>query len=110
MFRSVSLAPADASFGAQTTQHRGQKGPRWNMGWCIFSARPPHVRHGLVTFADWMHRSIDSRIGPAVKPILPLDPRPPLLAASGLRRRLLVSFLSRGFRRHQAFDVLRLFI
>ena len=53
MFEAVATEAADAAFGAQTTQHRGQNIPRWNIGWCIFSARPPHIKHGLVTFADW---------------------------------------------------------
>jgi hypothetical protein len=55
---AVAMPAAAALFGAQTGQHRGQKVPRWNIGRCIFSARPPHLRQGLVTFADWMHGSI----------------------------------------------------
>jgi hypothetical protein len=43
---------AATSFGAQAGQHRGQKEPRWNNGRCIFSARPPHIRHALFTSAD----------------------------------------------------------
>ena len=48
----VGLPPAIA---AQAGQQRGQNVPRWNMGRCMFSARPPHIRHGLVTAADWTH-------------------------------------------------------
>jgi len=59
MFEAVATEAADAAFGAQTTQHRGQNIPRWNIGWCIFSARPPHMRQAPVMFADWMHGSMD---------------------------------------------------
>jgi hypothetical protein len=58
VLKAVSIPVASDIFCAQTGQHRGQKVPRWNRGRCIFSARPPHVRQGLVTLADWMHGSI----------------------------------------------------
>ena len=45
-------AGAAADIGSQAGQHRGQNVPRWNSGLCIFSARPPHKRHALLTIAD----------------------------------------------------------
>ena len=64
----------------QMGQQRAQNDPRWNMGRCIFSDRPPHIRHALVTAVDWMHRSMESVVGPGVEPIPLLDPRPALPA------------------------------
>jgi len=48
----ATLAAAGTAATAQTGQQRGQNEPRWNMGRCIFSALPPHIRHGLFTAAD----------------------------------------------------------
>jgi hypothetical protein len=41
-----------AAFSPQTGQHFGQKTPRWNTGWCIFSARPPQLLQAAVTIPD----------------------------------------------------------
>jgi hypothetical protein len=38
-----------SSFVLHAGQHFGQYVPRWKMGWCIFSARPPQLAHGAST-------------------------------------------------------------
>ncbi len=49
---------ATTGLGAQTGQQRGQNEPRWNIGRCLFSDRPPHIKQALVTAGDWMHGSM----------------------------------------------------
>ena len=49
---SYSAMTMGAAFSPQAGQQRGQKVPRWNTGWCIFSARPPQLLQAAVTIPD----------------------------------------------------------